>query len=207
MADSEHSAVLAPLLLVTKWSSSEADVAAVAELTGREWSELERELRALSARAHLSVGAASPGVARSDHDAYDQAVEAARAEALRETLDTAGLDGLTDLAESSEVPGHVGWTLAEVAGDERASELFLLLERDGKASRMASAWARAMVWLHSAESVERVTRDSESWPRDQQTAFLIAIPLGSQTLALLERVHEDVLKRSGIPARHGRGCS
>jgi hypothetical protein len=67
---------------------------------------------------------------------------------------------------------------------------------------MASAWARAMVWLHSAEPVERVTCDFESWPRDQQTAFLIAIPLGSQTLALLEPVHEDVLKRfwdSGSP--------
>ncbi len=52
-ADSEHSAVLAPLLLVIKWSSSEADLAAVAELPGPEWSELERESRALSARADL----------------------------------------------------------------------------------------------------------------------------------------------------------
>jgi hypothetical protein len=99
------------------------------------------------------------------------------------------------LAESSEVPGHVGWTLAEVAGDERASELFLLLERDGKASQMVPAWARRMVWLHGAEWVERSTRDFEAWPREQQTAFLIAIPLGSQTWALLARVHEDVLKR------------
>lgn len=84
--------------------------------------------------------------------------------------------------------------MAEVADEEVASELLPLLEQEGKVRELASAWARRMALLHGADWLDGVTRDFESWPPDRQSSFLLAIPLGEQTWALLERVDDQTRK-------------
>lgn len=191
------------------WRKLQEIVAHHREFPSAEWSMDDPPLRRMEAVAdklepraaverHAHLFGWRPrlgGVARSDHDAYEKALEAARADALRDTLSAAGLDGITALAEASEVPGHVGWTMAEVAGEEIASELLPFLERDGKVRELASAWARRMALLHGPAWLEPVTRDFETWPADRQAMFLLAVPLGPQTWALLERLGEETRKR------------
>jgi excisionase family DNA binding protein len=132
---------------------------------------------------------------RDNHAAYDAALAAARADALRETLASRSIEGVTALADASKVPGQLGWTMAEVAGEEVRTQLLPLLEHEGKALQLASGWARRMALLDGDRWIDDVTRNFEEWPADRQLQFLLAIPTGAATWKLLNRAGREVTGR------------
>jgi transposase-like protein len=132
---------------------------------------------------------------REDREGYDAALAAARVEALRETLATGGVDGVTALAEASEVPGQVGWAIAEIASEEIRTELLPLLECSGKAAQLATGWARAMALREGDQWIGDITRGFEQWHADRQLELLLAIPTGASTWALLDRAGEEMRAR------------
>lgn len=201
--------LLEPRGRLSLWENLTELVARHHEFPDAEWSlddvPLERldavavrlePLDAVERHAHLFGWRPSLGPEyRDDRPGYDSALAAARAEALRDTLAIGGIDGVTALAEASEVPRQVGWTIAEIASEEIRAQLLPLLERPGKVGQLASGWARAMAVQQGEQWRGDVTRDFEEWPAARQLQFLLAIPTGATTWALLDRAGPDVTQR------------
>jgi hypothetical protein len=84
-----------------------------------------------------------------DFAAYDRALREKRHQGVKTTISESGLEGIRKLAERSPAPGHLGWTLAEVASDDFAATLFTWLDSsDDDLRGVAIGWARQRLTAH-----------------------------------------------------------
>lgn len=112
-----------------------------------------------------------PGIAPTDLQHHQTAVEELRREVVAEELERHGVDGLARLAAVSQRGDVVGMTLAKVAGDSVRDEVFAVLE-----TSFASGW----VWCQAREGAQEwVARAVAVLPEEAgaRTAFLLALPV------------------------------
>jgi hypothetical protein len=135
-----------------------------------------------------------PGIGPRDHAAHDEALHAARRDAVRAILDSGGLAELLRLGAAVVLPATVGWAAAEVRGDDLADELLALLGTGGSDGEVARGYAGARI---EAGGVDWVIRQLQRWPNGesvpQQAGLLLAVPRPDAALiAVVDGLHEDV---------------
>jgi excisionase family DNA binding protein len=133
-----------------------------------------------------------PGVDRHDHMAYRQALEDQRAQAVREILETTGIDGLDQLAAESRLPDHVGATAADVAGDDIATDLLARLGTEGKLGELARGWAWRMAATRGQTWITATADQIGALPSEGQISFLLALPARRETWDLADRFDSDI---------------
>lgn len=133
-----------------------------------------------------------PGVRRGDYLALQRAVDDLRAEAVREVLDVAGPEGLVKLAGECTLPGHVGVSAADVAGDRIAADLLARLGAPGASGEVARGWVQRMVQTNGFEWVHRTVARLREKTHDAQAAFLLALPSQRETWDLAAAFEEEV---------------
>jgi len=164
-----------------EWSMDDESLTRMEALAARLESPdaVERHARLFDWRPDL------PGFDPFDHEAGDRVLREARAEAIRDTLNTAGVKGLIRLAEKSVRQDQVGLAAAEVRGDDIAEALVPWLESEGVPRSVAAGWVRGMALLDeswTAGQGERVKALSD----DGQASFLLALPSRAAVWPLLE---------------------
>jgi excisionase family DNA binding protein len=133
-----------------------------------------------------------PGVNRRDHDAYERALTEMRFQAAQEALSTGGVDGLRRLAADSRLPGYVGATAADVAGDTIASQLLPLLGAADERGSLAYGWAARMASTKGREWITATVDAVRKLSQDGQASFLLALPPERSTWDLAEEFDEEV---------------
>ncbi len=148
--------------------------------------ELHRDL--FSHRARL------PGVDRADYEAYNTAVQTARAGAVREVLDRDGVSGVLALGQAVELPAAVGSAAGEARGDELADDLLPLLGSLGTDDRVASGYAGARIEADGLDWLERqLVLRAETASVPQLVGLLLAVMRpSSRLLAIIENLSPDV---------------
>ena len=118
-----------------RWSLDEEPLARLEAVAARLEPEdlVGRYARFFDWDAHL------PGIDRHDFAARDQALAAARADAVRQILATFGVQGLERLARTSKLPEQVGVAAAAVAHGQHFSEVRAFL---GRADELGSVRPR-----------------------------------------------------------------
>jgi hypothetical protein len=92
-----------------------------------------------------------------DFQAREAALLDLRRQAVKTTVESAGLDGLRDLARRSQVPGLLGQSVGEVAPDDLRQELITWLDDpDEKLQAVAFSWARARMYRDDGPSWLRI---------------------------------------------------
>lgn len=83
-----------------------------------------------------------PDIDLNDHDAYDKKLLELRTQAVNDTLESAAVEGLRDLAERSPAPSELGWVVGAVAAEELTPELLTWLDSERRSVReVAATWA------------------------------------------------------------------
>ena len=136
-----------------------------------------------------------PDVRIDDHEAYDQALRRARADAVREALDTGGIEALVRIAGDAKVPSAVGGVAGEVVGDELADELLPLLSSDDSAGTIARGWLRYMAWRYGEQWIARRLPVFAQLSLEEQTAFLLELPAQPSTWQIVDRCSREVQER------------
>ena len=118
-----------------------------------------------------------PGIDPREHAVYDEALRAARRDAVRAILDSGGVAELLRLGAAAVLPAAVGWAAAEARGDDLADELLPLLGTDGSDGEVARGYAGARI---EADGLDWVARQLQRWPDGesvpQQAGLLLAVP-------------------------------
>jgi hypothetical protein len=133
-----------------------------------------------------------PDVDRRDHEAYERVLTEMRRQAVEEALSTDGVNGLLRLAADSNLPGYVGATAADVAGDKIASQLLPLLGVTDKRGVLAHGWVARMASTEGSEWITATVDAVRGLSQDGQTSFLLALPSERSTWDLAEGFDEDV---------------
>ena len=134
-----------------------------------------------------------PGVDPLDPVVYDQALQAARRDAVRAILDSGATSELRRLGAAAMLPAAAGWAAAQVCGDDLAGELVPLLGGSGPDGEVARGYAGARI---EAEGLDWVTRQLQRWPGGQsvhqQAGLLLAVPRpGAALIAIADGIHAD----------------
>jgi hypothetical protein len=96
-----------------------------------------------------------PDVDRRNFSAHEARLQELRQQAVTETLESEGIDGLRTLASRSPVPQHLGLTVGSVAPESMTPALLAWLDSDDPAlCAVAASWAG-----------QRLSRDDSSWLR------------------------------------------
>ena len=110
-------------------------------------------------------------------DGYDQKLAELRRQAVKETLDSASIDGLNALAERSVVPSHLGWAVGEVASDELTGNLLGWLDSESGALRdVTQNWAAQRLSENGVPWLLEVLARPEVKSLKQRTALALAAP-------------------------------
>jgi excisionase family DNA binding protein len=133
-----------------------------------------------------------PGVDRFDHPSYEDALAKARQEAVRQVLDTSGLDGLARLATEAPQPHLVGHAVAQAVGGQVAGPLLDWLGRPDAEGQMASGWAVEMANVGGAEWTATTGSRLNQLSIEGQTVLLQALRPGTELKQLLEAAPEAV---------------
>lgn len=117
-----------------------------------------------------------PGTDKFDHAAYEAALAEARREVIGTTLAANGDDGLTRLMAEAPIPGLVGATVAEVAGDALDERMVAALDRDGPERLAATGWVIRMSELHAPEWVDAMLKRASQLSERGRVALYLALP-------------------------------
>lgn len=139
-----------------------------------------------------------PRVDPFDFEARDQEVDRLRKEAVRDAIETCGIEGLSRLAEHSELPAVVGEIAADMSGDALLEEMVPLLGRPRALGELARGWVARMVSQHGDPWSDRLIDLMPTWPAERQAALLLAASRSRNVLPLLaatDQVAEDLFWR------------
>ncbi len=110
-------------------------------------------------------------------DGYDQKLAELRVQAVKETLDSASLDGLQALAERSTAPNQLGWVVGEVAPDELTGNLMGWLDSNKAAlSNVAQGWASRKLSEHGVPWLLEIMERPEAKSLRRRNALALAAP-------------------------------
>jgi hypothetical protein len=119
-----------------------------------------------------------PGTDKFDNATYEQTLAERRRAAVRSGLAENRLSELSGLIEKAPVPGFVGATVAEVAGDEVAQDMLLLFVEPGAAQSVAHGWAVRMSELAGRTWVDRMLERAKTLPTGIRVPLYRSLPLG-----------------------------
>jgi len=128
--------------------------------------------------------------ARSD---YDAAVAKLQSEAVRETVEADSVEGLGRLAERVPVPHQLGWTVANVAGDEYRAMLLSWLTAEGKKGEMALAWAHQRAFTDGIDWVNGAFGELDN--DDARLALVLQAQPTPEVWGLVAEVSDDFAAR------------
>ncbi|HLK14040.1 MAG TPA: hypothetical protein VKT78_04480, partial [Fimbriimonadaceae bacterium] len=132
------------------------------------------------------------GLSATDHAQYDTALSDAQEHALREVLDSDGIEGVFRLAAESPQAQFVGWALAAVDGAEHAEQLLPLLADTNKSGDMARGWARRMGSIGGADWILATRDEIRDLAPEVQASFLLQSPSSDGMEELLGNADEPV---------------
>jgi excisionase family DNA binding protein len=164
------------------WERLHKEVARHRQFSDAEWSMADKPLARMQAIADRLEDVESverfaylfdwrpdlPCVDRTDHPVYDEKLRELRADAVRQTLDSRGIEGLATLGERSRVPKHLGLSVGEVAGDEYRSDLIGWLDaEEPHLVAVAAGWVVQKIYDHGAPWLVEALADpnAESFTR------------------------------------------
>jgi hypothetical protein len=125
---------------------------------------------------------------------YEQALRTARQDAARAVLDAEGISGLLRLGATATLPIAVGWSAAEVRGDDLADDLLPLLGSDGSDGWVAQGYAGGRI---QTDGLDWLVRQLQRWPDGdsvpQQVGLLLAVTRPNEDLVIIVNgLHTDV---------------
>jgi excisionase family DNA binding protein len=101
-----------------------------------------------------------PEVDRTDRSTYDAELRKLRIEAVRQTLNARGMEGLAALAERSRVPRHLGLSVGEALGGDYQTDLIGWLDSDRPyLLAVAAGWVVEKTHSHGAEWLSKALSD------------------------------------------------
>jgi hypothetical protein len=123
-----------------------------------------------------------PEVDRHDFAAQEQRLHELRIDAVRKTIDIAGINGLRALATRAPVTHFLGWVIGEVAPEEMTPELATWLDSDDPdLQRAAANWTRQRTSsAHGLEWFRRVLTTTELEPESRRRVLVLNMPAQSQ---------------------------
>jgi len=118
-----------------------------------------------------------------DYGEYEAAVKDMREAAVRDTIDTASIEGIGRLAERAVVPRILGELVAELFGDDHRSTLLRWSQATGPRREVAIAWVVVRAYAEGADWIARVLHSLD----DDQPRLLVAVqsPTTPELWALL----------------------
>ncbi len=171
-----------------RWAMGADTLARLDEIAGRIEPNLSPERHARLFEWHPDL----PGVNPGDHDAWQQALAQARADAVDDTLDGAGVVGLQRLAQESTLPRFVGVSAAEVQGQALSESMFELLDGDERDRELASGWLMRMM-----------DTQGEAWTRQASERLPGLFERGTARVSSLHGRGGDPVGAPGGPAGVG----
>jgi excisionase family DNA binding protein len=143
---------------------------------------------------------------RDNHEQYEVDLKRLREEALQATLNLDGLDGVARVAGRARVPGHVGWTLADLTADEHRDVLLGWLDADdAPRAAVAGAWARQRGW-DDDRWIEAGLKDAPS--DSARLRLIVQFPTGPRIWTTLDSYpcvadeYWKALDPWGVPPEH-----
>ncbi len=127
-----------------------------------------------------------------DREAYNAALVELRHDAVVETLEAASIDGLARLAQRSAVPRHLGWTVAEVAGDDLASELLNWLDAEDNRRDVAGSWAMRRADAEGVPWLAEMLGRSDASGSVRQLALALNAPATREVWDLLADAGDEL---------------
>ena len=116
---------------------------------------------------HPDIGTVRPG----DFGEYEAALQQLREAAVRDTMDTASIEGIGRLAERSVVPRLLGEFVAQLFGDHHRPTLLAWLKDPGARREVASAWVVVRAYAEGAGWVRQVLQSIDS----DETRLIVAV--------------------------------
>lgn len=129
------------------------------------------------------------GVDKFDHARYEEQLAAERQRVVTPLLHDHGVPGVARLAQQAPVPGFVGATLAEVAGDDVSDAMLSWFAEEGPLQAAARGWVirmsdvGGMAWV--VEAMEKV----RTMPEGNRAGLYLSLP---STRLVWEAVDQDV---------------
>jgi hypothetical protein len=119
-----------------------------------------------------------PDVDAHDFAAYEGALLTLRKDAVETTLETASVDGLSDLAHRSPAPQHLGWVVGMVASDDLTPQLLSWLDAtDEKLRVVAASWANYRLTREDGPAwLQSTLARSEMAVEARRTALALSAP-------------------------------
>jgi hypothetical protein len=135
-----------------------------------------------------------PDVDVHDFQAREARLRELRKQAVEDTLQSAGVDGLRTLAHRSQVPGLLGQAVGEVAPDDLRPELVSWLDHpDDNLQAVAFTWARARMfrddgvfWLRTTLAMQETRRP------DRRISLALASPVKSSFWDVLDETDSSL---------------
>jgi excisionase family DNA binding protein len=154
------------------WSMDDEPLVKLAAIADRiePQQEVERYARLFDWRPDIG------GKRYEDHDAYEAELQRMHAEAVRDIVETASLDGVARVAARSRVPRRLGWVLADVFGEELRADLLSWLQAEDARREVAIAWV-----------ARRATTEGLNWVKTLLEE-LPPKPVGARLLVALQGV-------------------
>ncbi len=112
-----------------------------------------------------------PNVGLEDFERYGAVLSEMRDEAVKETAETASIDGIARLAARAAVPTTVGEAMARLFGDEFRETLLSWLQADGARLDVARGWLMDRAYAAGPQWVAHVLEDLD----DEETRLAMAL--------------------------------
>lgn len=126
-----------------------------------------------------------------DFAAYDAEVQRLRTEAVKDTVEVAGVEGLQRLALRSPVPRQLGPVIAEVCEDEFRDELLSWLGEGDARDLAARAWAWSRARAVGIAWVDEALKSLES-ADEARLAIALAVEATPDLWDLLDKTSENM---------------